>query len=133
MLTKPVNAQLILSFRRISFEELGSISTALVLLGWLTFKGAIHLTPVSVGLFLVAIVSSMLLIYCLFLLLMCLAVFLERLDNMAQLMWSMFSLCRYPVDVYPARLRFMFFSFLPVAYIASVPAAALLALPAPAR
>ena len=126
LLTKPVNAQLILSFRRISFEELGSISTAMVLLGWLIYKGVIQLTLPSVALFLMSMVAAMLLIYCLFLLLMCLAVFLERLDNMAQLMWSMFALCRYPVDVYPSRLRFMFFSFLPFAYIASVPAGALL-------
>lgn len=126
LLTKPINSQLILSFRRISLEELGSITTAVVLLCWLTFNGTIQVGAIDLLMFFVSLLSSLLLIYCLFLVLMCLAVILEKLDNMAQLMWSMFALCRYPVDIYPSRLRFFFFSFLPVAYIASVPASALL-------
>lgn len=126
LLTKPVNSQLILSFRRISLEELGSITMAVVLLAWLTINGTIQVGITGFLLFFISLTSSLLLIYCLFLLLMCLAIILEKLDNMAQLMWSMFSLCRYPVDIYPARLRFFFFSFLPIAYIASVPASALL-------
>ncbi len=126
LLTKPVNAQLLLSFRRISLEELGSIATATVLLIWLALNGTISVTPQTFILFPLAMLSAMLLVYCLFLMLMSMAVLLERLDNMAQLMWSLFALCRYPVDVYPSRLRFMFFSFMPIAYVSSVPASALL-------
>jgi len=126
LLTKPVNAQMLLSFRRISLEELGSISTAVVLLSWLVYNGTIKLTAAGLALFAVSITSAMLLVYCLFMLLMCLAVVLERLDNMAQLMWSMFAVCRYPIDIYPSRIKFMFFTFLPFAYVASVPATALL-------
>ncbi|HAE37017.1 MAG TPA: hypothetical protein DCG57_00070 [Candidatus Riflebacteria bacterium] len=39
---------------------------------------------------------------------------------------SMFALCRYPVDIYPDRIRYAFLSFFPVAFIATVPATALL-------
>ncbi len=126
LLTKPVNAQLIISFRRISLEETGSLATAMLLLGYLTYTGTIVLNAVNLLHFSVNFVTALILIYCGFLALLCLAVILEKLDNMSQLMWSMFSLCRYPVDIYPGRLRFIFFSFFPVAFISSVPASALM-------
>jgi ABC-2 type transport system permease protein len=126
LLTKPVNAQLMVSFRRISLEELGSIGTAAILLGWLFYTGAIVASASNLFLFAVAMLSSLLLVYCVFLLLICMAVVMEKLDNSSQLLWSMFSLCRYPVDVYPSRVRYAFYSFFPVAFIATVPASALL-------
>ncbi len=126
LLTKPVNSQLVVSFRRISLEELGSIGTAMLLLGWLFYRGIIIIDAGNFILFGISLLSSLLLIYCVFLLLICLAVIMEKLDNMTQLLWSLFALCRYPVDIYPKRIRYAFFSFLPVAFIATVPASALL-------
>lgn len=126
LLTKPVNAQLMVSFRRISLEELGSLSTALILLLWLFMRGTAILTLTSAIHFFIGLICSMILIYCGFLILISLAVIMEKLDNMAQLLWSFFSLCRYPVDIYPGRIQYLFFSFLPVAFISSVPASALL-------
>lgn len=126
LLTKPVDSQLIISFRRISLEELGSIGTATILLGWLLYRGVIVFDIGNFLLFGVSMVSSLLLVYCVFVLLICLAVIMERLDNMSQLLWSLFALCRYPVDIYPDRIRYAFMSFLPVAFIATIPASALL-------
>ncbi len=131
LLTKPVNAQLILSLRRVSFEELGSLGTAIALLAWLAWNGTIQMTAGNLLLFGLGMTSSLMLVYSLFLFLMSLAVLLERLDDAAQIMWSMFALCRYPADVYPSRLRFLFFTFLPVAYLSSVPAMALLGTASP--
>lgn len=126
LLTKPINAQLLVSFRRISLEELGSLATSILLLGWLFHNGIIVANATTMAHFVVNFACAMLLIYCVFLVLLCLAIILEKLDNMSQLMWSMFSLCRYPVDIYPSRLQALFFSFFPVAFITSVPASALL-------
>ena len=126
LLTKPINAQLIVSFRRISLEELGSIGTAVLLLGWQFHQGVIVANAGNFLLFAIGLVSSLLLIYCVFMILICLAVIMERLDNMSQLLWSLFALCRYPVEIYPDRVRYAFFSFFPVAFIAAVPASALL-------
>lgn len=126
LLTKPVNAQLVISFRRISLEELGSIGTATLLLGWQIYRGVIEFDPGNFALFGISMISSLLLVYCVFLLLISLAVIMERLDNMSQLLWSLFALCRYPVDIYPDRIRYAFMSFLPVAFIATIPASTLL-------
>lgn len=126
LLTKPVNAQLILSFRRISLEELGSLATSALLLVWLISNGTILLSWNSVLLFITAMVCSAALVYSLFILLMSAAVKLEKLENMAQLMWSLFSLCRYPVEIYPRWLRHLFYGLFPIAFISTVPASIIL-------
>jgi len=126
LLTKPINSQLVISFRRISLEELGSLGTAMLLLGWQIYRGIIVFDVGNFALFAVSMISSLLLVYCVFLLLISLAVIMERLDNMSQLLWSLFALCRYPNDIYPDRIRYAFISFLPVAFIATVPASVLL-------
>ena len=101
LLTKPVNSQIILSFKRISLEELGSFFASIVLLIWLGIKGSLALNPTSALQFVLAIPASMAFVYSLFIILMSLAVRLEKLENMAQLMWSLFSFCRYPVEIFP--------------------------------
>lgn len=126
LLTKPVNAQIMVSFRRISLEELGSLATATMLLTWLTMKGTIVWSFSAAAHFITGMLCAVILVYCGFLVLISLAVLMEKLDNMAQLLWSFFSLCRYPVDIYPKRIQHVFFSFLPVAFISTVPASALL-------
>jgi ABC-2 type transport system permease protein len=126
LLTKPVNSQLILSFKRISLEELGSFSASLLLLTYLAIKGSLTLSPLTIFQFILAIPASMAFVYSLFIILMSLAVRLEKLENMAQLMWSLFYLCRYPVEIYPGWVRHIFFSLIPIAYISTVPASTIL-------
>lgn len=125
LLVKPFSAQIILSFRRISFDEFGSLFTAQALLFGLWYTGNLILTPVRILGFLAAMVTSLTLIYALFLGLMALAIRLEKLENTAELLWSFFGLCRYPVDVFPRPVRWLFLGFLPFGFITTVPARAL--------
>ena len=125
LLVKPFSAQAILSFRRISFEEFGSLATAQVLLFGLWYTGNLVLTPLRVLGFLVAMLTSLTLIYALFLGLMALAIRLEKLENTGELLWSIFGLCRYPVDVFPRPVRWLFLGLLPFGFVTTVPARAL--------
>ena len=126
LLTKPVNTQLILSFRRISLEELGSLAASLLLLVWLTLRGTINISPAVLLSFASAMLVSMTLVYSFFMILMSLAIRLEKLENMSQLMWSVFSFCRYPVEIYPGWLKHLFYSLFPIAFVSTVPASAIL-------
>ncbi|MDN5278956.1 MAG: viologen exporter family transport system permease protein, partial [Clostridiales bacterium] len=126
LLTKPVNSQLILSFKRISLEELGSFGASLALLTWLAGKGVLQLNIATVAQFISAMLGSMALVYSLFMILMSLAVKLEKLENMSQLMWSLFSFCRYPMEIYPGWLKHMFYTLFPIAFVSTVPASAIL-------
>ncbi|GAB4269467.1 MAG: ABC-2 family transporter protein [Candidatus Rifleibacteriota bacterium] len=126
LLTKPLNAQLILSFRRISFEELGSFLASIILLIWLALRGVLILTPATILFFICSMFASMTLVYSLFIILLSLTIKLEKLENMSQLMWSLFSFCRYPMDIYPGWLRHLFYSLFPIAFVSTVPASAIL-------
>jgi ABC-2 type transport system permease protein len=126
LLTKPVNSQIVLSLKKISLEELGSLGASFFLLGWMAFKGVLVLSFYTLLQFAAAIIVSMALVYSLFILLMSLAIKLEKMENMSQLMWSLFSFCRYPVEIYPGWLKHLFYSLFPIAFISTVPASAIL-------
>lgn len=122
LLTKPLNARLFVLLRKISLEELGSISTSMALFAWLWYKNALLITPLNLLFFGVSIISACIMVYSIYVILTAVAIRLERMDDASDFIWSLFSLCRYPTEIYPAKIRFMFFSFMPVAFLSSVPA-----------
>jgi ABC-2 type transport system permease protein len=127
VLTKPISAQVFLSFRRLSFDECGSLLAAQALLAGLLLSGRLSLELWRVPAFLLGLACSFALVYSLFLFLMGLAIRLERLQGSAELLWSVFGLARYPVDVFPRWLKRLFYGVLPVAFITTVPARLLIA------
>ncbi|HOT28105.1 MAG TPA: ABC-2 family transporter protein [Candidatus Ozemobacteraceae bacterium] len=131
VLTKPVSPQALLSFRSLSFEEFGSLLAALGLLAWLLASGRIAFSPTRMLMFVIAIACSLSLIYCMFLFFMSLAIRIEKIQNMSELLWSVFSLCRYPADIYPRAARWVFYVVLPIAFVTTVPARAISAGEAP--
>jgi ABC-2 type transport system permease protein len=129
VLTKPNSPQVLLSFRLLSFEELGSFTAAQCLLWGLVLTGAISVTGGQLLAFGFALVCCFRLVYSVFVMFLALAVWFEKLENMSDLLWSMFGLCRYPVDVFPGWLRLVFWNIIPIAFVTTVPARALLAPP----
>lgn len=125
LLVRPVSAQFLLSFRLISFEEVGSLLAAQVLLAALWLSGLVRPDLGQAVAFLVALAVSFTLVYSLFVCLLALGLWLEKLENTADLMWTMFGLCRYPADIYPRSLHWLFFGLLPIGFVSTVPAAVL--------
>lgn len=122
LLTKPLDARLFVLLRKISLEELGSLSTSIVLFIWLISKGVFVITFQSVLLFIISIFSALIIVYSIYITLTALAIMLEKMDDASEFIWSLFSFCRYPTDIYPAKMKFLFFTFFPIAYISTVPA-----------
>ncbi|NLI78473.1 MAG: hypothetical protein GX442_18790 [Candidatus Riflebacteria bacterium] len=125
VLVKPVSAQVLLSFRELSFEEVGSFLAAQALLAGLWATGRIAPGPAEFAGFLLALLISLTLIHALFLFLLGLAVWFEKLENTSDLLWTIFGLCRYPTDVFPRRWRWVFTAVVPIAFVATTPAAIL--------
>ena len=124
-LLKPASAQVILSFRHLSFDEFGSFFAAQALLLYLFLSGAVVPTWSGVAGFSLALVTGFSFIYAMFLILMSLAIYFEKMQNTAELLWSLFSLARYPIDVYPRWMRSLFLAVVPIGFISSVPASTL--------
>ncbi|MBI3039504.1 ABC-2 family transporter protein [bacterium] len=125
VLTKPISVQFLLSFRKLSFDEMGSFFTSQVLLLGLWATGRIDVSAQNLFLFFGALFCSFSFVYSFFLFLMAIAIRIEKLQNMAELMWSFFTFCRYPVDVFPRWVRSLFISLIPIAFITTIPAKAL--------
>lgn len=127
VLTKPVSTQILLSFRRLSLEESGSFLASQILLWVLIFSGQVQVTPLRFLAFLVGMFSGLAIIYSLFLFFMALTLWFEKMEDLADLIWSLFGICRYPVDVFPRALKWLFYGLVPAAFVTTVPARILVA------
>ena len=65
-------------------------------------------------------------VYSLWLLLVTLAFWFVRVDNFAEIFWTFYEAGRFPVYVYRGTLRFILTFIVPIAFLTTFPAAALL-------
>lgn len=122
VVTKPVDSQFWVSTRKIGFEQLGIIlaGCALVVVGCV--QSQIHPSAVDVLAYLVAGAFSMAMFYAFNLLLMTLAIWFVRVDNLWVLSDTITHVARYPTDMYSIGVQKVFLYALPLSLIASVPA-----------
>ncbi len=124
-LTKPEDAQLLISVRRIEIWKLidillglGVLLTALVRLGE-KVGGWQAVT------FLSMLLCGAIIIYSFWLILATLSFWFVRVENILIIFQSMYEAGRWPISLYPGWLRFALTFVVPVAFATTVPAAAL--------
>jgi ABC-2 type transport system permease protein len=124
-LTKPEDAQLLVSIQRVEIWQLidivlgaGVLSTALVRLG--ETVGAFEAAE-----FAVMLLSGAIIIYSFWLILATLSFWFVRVENILEIFRSMYEAGRWPVSLYPGWLRFGLTFIVPVAFATTVPAEAL--------
>jgi ABC-2 type transport system permease protein len=125
VLTKPRDAQLLTSIRRISIWSLmdvllgaGVLIIALVRLG----RG---LSITQVAGFLVVLAAGAVIVYSFWLLLATTAFWFVNVENILVVFQSMYQAGRWPVSIYPAVLRVILTFLIPVAFAVTVPAEAI--------
>ena len=125
VLSRPVDAQVFVTFRHIDIWRLADILLGLGVSAY----ALLHLGRFPSGLqilaFLVTFVAAALVVYAIWVTLMSLAFWFVSVENIATLFDAVFEGARYPVSAYPAALRFVFFYLLPVAWTTTIPASAL--------
>lgn len=122
---RPVDAQVFVSTRRISFWSLVDVALGGVVIGW-----AISGLDVSVGIldglaFAVTLVCGMLLVYCIWMVFTTSAFKLINVDDMAQLLQGLYEAGRWPVRIYPFWLQGVLTVIVPLGFAITVPAEAL--------
>ena len=137
VLLKPIDSQLHLSARHISPWGLPGMLAGLVLSGW----GMLQLQPnapaippwaafsqllgpLSTGLALLLAAAAIL--YSLWFVLAALSIWFVKIWNATEVLRSVLVAGRYPVSAYPPALRLLFTFVLPVAFLTTVPAEALI-------
>lgn len=124
-LTKPVDSQLLISVRQVSFWRFVDVLTGLIVLGY-----AISQFQEKVGLwqalgFTVALVLGGVIVYCFWLMLTSTTFWIIRAQNMVELFQGLYAAGRWPVSIYPNWLRNGLTFIVPVAFAVTVPAEAL--------
>jgi ABC-2 type transport system permease protein len=124
-LTKPEDAQLLVSIQRVAIWSLldllmgiGVLGTALVRLGK-TIGGW------QAAGFIGMLLAGAVIVYSFWLILASLSFWLVRVENLLEIFQSMYQAGRWPVSLYPGWLRFGLTFIVPVAFATSIPAEAL--------
>ena len=145
LLTKPADAQLLVSIRRFGLWQAVDVLVGLLLIGIalirleqgvdvlvgaaLVVVGLVRVgRPVSVGAvlaFALTLALGVVVLYCFWLLLTVTAFWIVRVDVLVELFDGLYQAGRWPVGIYPGWLRIAFTFLLPLAFAITVPASAL--------
>jgi ABC-2 type transport system permease protein len=125
VLTKPADAQVLVSVRELRIWSLLDAILGLVVLGVALLQLGGSLGPAQALLFGVALLLGGLMIYCFWLMLTTIAFWVVRVDEILNLFEGLYAAGRWPVGIYPGWLRGLLTFLVPVAFAVTVPAEAL--------
>ena len=125
VLTKPADAQLLVSVRQIEVWKLVDVAMGLVVLVVAIGRLGAAVGAVRAASFGVALVAGGLIVYSFWLILATCSFWFVRLENILVVFQSMYQAGRWPVGLYPGWLRAALTFLVPIAFATSVPAEAL--------
>ena len=125
VLTRPVDPQLYVSFRRLDIWRLTDVVLGLALAGYALWRLGRVPSAVELLAFSVTLISAGAVVYAIWLTLMSLAFWFVAVENLSVLFDAVYEAARYPVSAYPGALRFLFVYLIPIAWTTTIPASAL--------
>lgn len=127
VLTKPVDAQLLVSTRRLQLWQGVDILVGAAVVGWGLAGLDRPVGPAAAGGFLLALLLGTVLVYSLLLALSTSTFWFIRVDAMLEVFDAVFQAGRYPVGIYPGWLRIVLSAVVPIGFAVTVPSEALTA------
>jgi ABC-2 type transport system permease protein len=124
-LTKPEDAQLLISIQRVEIWQLIDIVLGLGVLGTALVRLGETVGAFEAAEFAVMLLAGGVIIYSFWLILATLSFWFVRVENILEIFRSMYEAGRWPVSLYPGWLRFGLTFIVPVAFATTVPAEAL--------
>lgn len=120
-LTKPEDAQLLVSISEIRIWKLLDVIFGVLILGWALSHLAYDIGFVSSLSFGIALFAGGAMVYSFWLVLATLAFWFIRIENILQIFWMVYSAGRWPISIYPDWLRWTLTLVVPVAFAVTVP------------
>ena len=124
-LTKPADAQLLVSVKQPQVWKLVDVALGLVLIAYALIRLGAAVGLLQAGAFVVALVAGTAMVYSFWLMLATLTFWFIRLENILVIFVAMWEAGRWPVSIYPGWLRLTLTFVIPVAFATTVPAEAL--------
>lgn len=121
-LTKPENAQLLVSVRELQFWQIVDVLTGLVVLGWGLVSLQASMTAVNMASFLLMLFLGITLMYSFWLMIATVTFWVIRVGNIVLIWQSLYQAGRWPVSIYPGWLRLVLTFLVPVAFAVTIPA-----------
>jgi ABC-2 type transport system permease protein len=125
VLSRPVETQFFVSFRKLAVWRLTDVVMGLALVGYALVKLETTPSVLQLAAFVVTLLAAAVVVYSLWVALMSLAFWFVRVENLSVLFDAVFAAARYPVTVYPGALRFVLVYLLPIAWTTTIPASTL--------
>ncbi|MBX7134790.1 MAG: ABC-2 family transporter protein [Fimbriimonadaceae bacterium] len=122
VITKPVDTQFWVSTRKFNFDQVGTLLAGLAMIVVGTVQAGIHPDALQWLGYLTLTAASTLLFYAFNMALMTLGIWLVRVDNLWVLGETVMQVARYPLDIYSTGLQRVLTYFVPLAFIATIPA-----------
>jgi len=124
-LTKPVDAQVLISMRRIEIWKLIDVMLGAAVIGVAISRLGASIGWTQAGAFLLVLVAGLVIVYSFLLVLATFSFWFVRLDNILNIFQSMYEAGRWPIVIYPPWLRYALTFIVPIGFAITVPAAAL--------
>jgi ABC-2 type transport system permease protein len=125
VLTKPVDAQLLVSVRQVSVWQLVDVVVGLGVVVVALFQLGYDIGVDHVAVFLATLALGAVMIYCLWMVITTGAFWIIRMEHVAELFNGLYQAGRWPVGLYPGWLRGLFTALVPLAFAVTLPAEAL--------
>jgi ABC-2 type transport system permease protein len=120
-LTKPVDAQALVSMRQIEVWKLIDVVIGFVVLGVAITQLGASISAAESLVFAIALLAGVVIIYSFLLILATCAFWWVRLDNILNIFQSMYEAGRWPIGIYPPWLRYVLTFLVPVGFAITVP------------
>jgi ABC-2 type transport system permease protein len=124
-LTKPADAQALVSVREFRFWQLTDVVVGLVILSVAVVQMQVTLTALQLVAFVGALLLGATMLYCVWLMVTSVAFWVVRVGDIVELFQGLFAAGRWPVSVYPEWLRTGMTFLVPVAFAVTMPAEAM--------
>lgn len=123
-LTKPVDAQVLVSVRQVEIWQAIDIVSGAIVLGVALVRLGGELGPIDVLAFTLALILGALMIYCFWLVITTVSFWVVRMEHVLELWEGLYQTGRFPMGIYPGWLRFSVTFLVPIAFAVTVPAEA---------
>ena len=126
VLVKPADAQFLISTAKFAPFKIVDVMAGGVVAGIAFHRLGRLPAPGDVGVALLLFMAALLVLYSIWILVVCWSFWVVRLDNLSYLVTAIFDAARWPIDVFRGAWRLIFTFVLPLALMTTYPARALL-------
>jgi ABC-2 type transport system permease protein len=128
VLTKPANSQFLATLRYAQYAGLADIAAGSAIIGFALHRMQYVPDPIASIQFALMLISALAIVYSIWLVMAALSFWFVKIESLSELFYALFDTARFPVTTYPGLVRLLLTFVLPVAFMTTFPAQAMLGL-----